>query len=88
LGELNMVTMGAEVFTEIGLQVKAQSPRRHTLFGSLTDGCIGYLTTASAHDEGGYEVNVAPFAYRYPGRLSAQCEALSLEKVRRLTSEL
>jgi len=88
LGELRLVTFGAEVFTEIGLQVKAQSPGQHTLFASLTDGCIGYLTTATAHDEGGYEVNIAPYAYRYPGRLSAQCEALVLEEVQRLQAAL
>lgn len=88
LGELALVTFAAEVFTEIGLQVKAQSPAPYTLFASLTDGCISYLPTAVAHIEGGYEVDEAPLYYRYPGRLSMQCERISLEETRRMQEEL
>jgi len=79
LGELALVTFGAEVFTEIGMTVKAQSPAKHTLFASVTDGCIGYLHTAESHAEGGYEVDVAPYAYRYPGKLAAECEKIALD---------
>ncbi len=74
IGELALAAFAAETFTEIGLAVKANSPARHTLFASLTDGCVSYLHTESAHAEGGYEVDVAPLAYRFPGRLSAVCE--------------
>jgi neutral ceramidase len=77
IGDLSLVTFGAEVFTEIGVAIKSTSPAPLTLFTSLTDGCIGYLFTAEAHAEGGYEVDVAPFAYRYPARLSRQCAALA-----------
>jgi hypothetical protein len=77
IGELALVTFGAEVFTEIGLAVKAASPAKHTLFASVTDGCISYLHTAASHPEGGYEVDVAPYAYRYPGRLSVECEGIA-----------
>jgi hypothetical protein len=82
LGELGLVTFGAETFTEIGLEVKAQSPARHTLFASVTDGCISYLHTATAHAEGGYEVDMAPYAYRYPGKLAAECEKIALDAAR------
>jgi hypothetical protein len=67
-GELALVTFGAETFTEIGMAIKAHSPATPTLFASVTDGCIGYLPTAEAHDEGGYEVDAAPYFYRFPGR--------------------
>jgi len=79
LGELGLATFGAETFTEIGLAVKAQSPAKHTLFASVTDGCISYLHTTAAHTEGGYEVDMAPYAYRYPGRLAAECEKIALD---------
>ena len=79
LGELGLATFGAETFTEIGLAVKAQSPAKHTLFASVTDGCISYLHTKAAHTEGGYEVDMAPYAYRYPGRLAAECEKIALD---------
>ena len=71
IGELGLITFAAEVFAEIGMNVKAASPAAATLFASVSDGCIGYLPTAEAHAEGGYEVNMSPYFYRYPGRMAA-----------------
>ena len=88
IGELGLVSFAAETFTEIGLAVKKSSPARHTLFASLTDGCISYLHTAESHAEGGYEVDTAPLAYRYPGRLRAECEGMALERTRVLLERL
>ena len=79
IGDLALVTFGAETFTEIGMKVKSASPAAHTLFASVSDGCISYLHTEASHAEGGYEVDVAPLAYRYPGRLQAKCERIALE---------
>jgi len=79
IGDLALVTFAAETFTEIGMKVKAASPAAHTLFASVSDGCISYLHTAESHPEGGYEVDIAPLAYRYPGRLQARCESIALE---------
>ena len=78
IGDLTLVTFAAETFTEIGVKVKATSPSRYTLFASVSDGCISYLHTNESHAEGGYEIDVAPLAYRYPGRLQAKCETLAL----------
>jgi neutral ceramidase len=88
IGELALVTFAAETFTEIGMAVKAASPAKHTLFASITDGCISYLHTAASHPEGGYEVDVAPLAYRYPGRLSANCESIALDTARTCLAKL
>jgi hypothetical protein len=79
IGDLALVTYGSEVFTEIGLDVKAASPAERTLFASVSDGCIGYLPTVEAFAEGGYEVDVAPYAYRFPGRLAADSAARAME---------
>ena len=79
IGDLAIVTYAAETFTEIGMKVKSASPADYTLFASVSDGCISYLHTAESHDEGGYEVDIAPLAYRYPGRLQAGCEKLVLD---------
>jgi len=79
IGDLALVTFGAETFTEIGMKVKEASPAKHTLFASVSDGCISYLHTEESHAEGGYEVDVAPLAYRYPGRLQAGCENIALD---------
>jgi len=88
MGELALVSFAAETFTEIGLAVKKSSPARYTLFASLTDGCISYLHTADSHPEGGYEVDIAPLAYRYPGRLAVDCETIALDRTRLLLARL
>lgn len=88
IGDLALVTFAAETFTEIGMKVKAASPAAHTLFASVSDGCISYLHTEASHPEGGYEVDVAPLAYRYPGRLQAACEGIALETTNRLLNQL
>jgi hypothetical protein len=88
IGDLAMVTFAAETFTEIGMKVKTDSPAAHTLFASVSDGCISYLHTEESHPEGGYEVDVAPLAYRYPGRLQAGCEGIALETTKTLLKNL
>ena len=79
IGDLAIVTFAAETFTEIGMKVKSSSLAKYTLFASVSDGCVSYLHTAESHDEGGYEVDIAPLAYRYPGRFQAGCEKLVLD---------
>jgi neutral ceramidase len=79
IGDLGLVTFGSETLTEIGMAIKARSPAKHTMFASVSDGCIGYLPTAEAHAKGGYEIDVAPFFYRYPGRLAAECAQIATD---------
>jgi hypothetical protein len=88
IGDLALVTYGAETFTEIGMKVKSASPAAHTLFASISNGCISYLHTEESHAEGGYEVDVAPLAYRYPGRLQAGCEQIALRSTNNLLKKL
>ena len=88
IGELALVTYAAETFTEIGMKVKSASPATHTLFASVSDGCISYLHTEESHNEGGYEVDIAPLAYRYPGRLQAGCERIALETTKSMMDKL
>ncbi len=88
IGDLALVTYAAETFTEIGMKVKTASPAVHTLFASVSDGCISYLHTAESHSEGGYEVDIAPLAYRYPGRLQAGCEQIALKSTDTLLEKL
>jgi neutral ceramidase len=79
IGDLGLVTFGAETLTEIGMAIKAASPTRHTMFASVSNGCIGYLPTAEAHAEGGYEVDISPFIYRFPARLAAECAQIATD---------
>ena len=50
-----------ELFCEIAIQVRNASPFTHTLYFGYTNGWFGYLPTAQAIAEGGYEPNTSPF---------------------------
>ena len=47
-----------ELFTEIGTQIKAESPFTRTYIIGLANGSIGYVPTRKAITEGGYAVDV------------------------------
>jgi hypothetical protein len=50
-----------ELFCEIAIAVRGQSPFAHTFYFGYTNGWIGYLPTASAFAEGGYEPRTSVF---------------------------
>lgn len=47
-----------ELFTEIGLKIKAASPFTRTYIIDLANGCVGYVPSRKAIGEGGYAVDV------------------------------
>ena len=51
-----------ELFCEIALRVRAESPFRHTFFLGYCNGWMGYLPTAQAFKDGGYEPRTSPFS--------------------------
>lgn len=58
-----IVSLPAEVFTEIGMYIKSRSPYPYTIITELTNGAIGYVPDRKAYIEGNYEVitsRVAP----------------------------
>jgi hypothetical protein len=55
IGDAVFIAIPAEVFVEVGLQIKQRSPHRTFIVG-IANGYIGYLPTAAAHEAGGYEV--------------------------------
>jgi hypothetical protein len=62
LGDVAFVGLGGEVFTEIGMAIKAGSPCRHTFVITHCNGAAGYLAPKEAHVQQGYEVTTSPFA--------------------------
>ena len=54
LGDCAWLTFPGELYTEIGLRIKAASPFAHTYIVGLADGYIGYVPTRQAITEGGY----------------------------------
>jgi neutral ceramidase len=55
IGDLGIAAIPFEVFTEIGLEIKARSPFADTFTVELANGSNGYLPTPKHHDLGGYE---------------------------------
>jgi len=53
-----------ELFCEIALRVRHESPFRHTFYFGYSNGWLGYLPTAQAFQEGGYEPRTSPFSER------------------------
>ncbi len=50
-----------ELFCELSNALRNRSPYTHTFFFGYTNGWLGYLPTADAFDEGGYETRITPF---------------------------
>jgi hypothetical protein len=59
LGDAVLMGLPGEAFVEIGLAIKAASPVPHTFVLGTTNGDVGYIPTAAAFAEGGYEVERA-----------------------------
>jgi len=66
VGDLGIVTNGAEFFCQLGLDIKAASPFSRTWISSLTNQWIGYVATPSAYYAGGYEPRTARSAKMAP----------------------
>jgi hypothetical protein len=54
--EIGLVTSPTEPFMELSQAIRASSPFPLTLVAGYTNGMVGYLPTAAAYAEGGYEV--------------------------------
>ena len=83
IGDIALLGISAEVFAEYARELDDASPFQHTFPISNANGHIGYLPTAAAFDEGGYEVEDAP---RLLGGLSFRPEVE--ETTRRTMQEL
>jgi neutral ceramidase len=55
IGELGIMTVPAEPFAEIGLELKARAPFAQAFTIGIANGYSGYLPTPAQHKLGGYE---------------------------------
>lgn len=79
IGDVALVAMPVEIFTEFGEQIQAASPFPDTLIVTLANGSFGYVPTQHAFAHGGYEPRFA-----YPSRL----EETAGEKMSAAATEL
>lgn len=72
INDIGIVAVNGEPFAELGLEVKRQSPLRHTIFLGYSNGCLGYLPTPEAFAEGGMEVEESIKNYHLPAPLTKE----------------
>jgi hypothetical protein len=85
IGDLALVANGAELFCQVGLNIKKASPFSQTWISTMTNQWIGYVPTASAYHAGGYE----PRAARSSKLVAAAAQSLqesSLNALRMLSA--
>lgn len=58
IGDLGITGLPGEVFTEIGLDIKARSPFAQTMNIGIANDTVGYVATDRALDEGSYETRL------------------------------
>jgi hypothetical protein len=58
VGDTAFISFPGELFTEIGLKIKAASPFLRTYIFGLSNGAVGYLPTRKSIAEGGYAEDV------------------------------
>ncbi|MCX6993091.1 MAG: neutral/alkaline non-lysosomal ceramidase N-terminal domain-containing protein [Kiritimatiellaeota bacterium] len=80
IGDSALISFPGELFTEVGQQIKAQSPLKHTWCLGLANGQIGYVPTRTAISQGGYESDTR----EADDAAAEQIVAHSLELLRRL----
>jgi len=85
--EVALVGIPGELFCELGLRIKRDSPFPRTFVTSLTNGEVGYIPTRRAFEEGGYETIPARSSPLAPGAGEMVAEA-ALELLHRVRGQL
>jgi len=67
VGDVAIVGVPAELFTQLGLDIKNRSPFRHTFVAELANDWIGYLPNLEGHKLGGYQVWTGYHSFAEPG---------------------
>jgi neutral ceramidase len=88
IGDGAIVTTPGELFTEIGWAVKERSPGLPTMALGFSNGAVGYLPTAEAYPEGGYEPAYSNRSYGTPATVAPESAELLTKTAVRLAEEL
>jgi hypothetical protein len=80
--ELAWVSLPGEIFVELGLAIKKQSPFKQTMIAELANGSVGYIPTSEAWPQGNYEVASARVA-RGSGEMLVESAVRQLKQLHR-----
>ncbi len=67
IGDVAIVGVPAEFFTQLGLDIKNRSPFRYTYIAELANDWIGYIPNQEGHMLGGYQCWTGFHSYAEPG---------------------
>ena len=83
--QFTLVALGAEAFIEYGLELEKRLRPANTIVIGYSNGMAGYLPTAKACIEGGYEPNAwSEHWYALPGPYAPEAESVILEAAEKL----
>jgi neutral ceramidase len=88
INDVALVGVAGELFVEVQLAIKQQSPFRSTLVAGYSNGCIGYLPARDAYADGGYEVEHSYKGYRLPAAIAPGAAEQIAESAVRLLQDL
>ncbi len=83
IGDIRLVGLPGEVFCEIGLHAKKLLGPARTFVVGYANSCPGYIPTAAALDEGGYEPAESYKGYGLPAPYAPAVEKTILDGVRK-----
>jgi hypothetical protein len=67
IGDVAIVGVPAEFFTQLGVDIKRRSPLKHTYVAELANDWIGYVGDREAYKLGGYQLWMGLHSYCEPG---------------------
>ncbi|MDH7501269.1 MAG: hypothetical protein QHJ82_00955 [Verrucomicrobiota bacterium] len=67
IGDIALVGVPSELFTQLGIDIKNRSPFRYTYVVGLANDWIGYVPDMTAFKLGGYQVWTGYHSYAEPG---------------------
>ncbi len=86
--EHQVIFLGGEILTEIGLQIKKSLAPITTITCAYANGLIGYVPNESTYDLGGYEVCGSHHLFRRPAPFHRTVEQLIVHKTRELSRSI
>ena len=84
LGEVALLGIPGEIFSELGTWIKNSASPRQVLVLGYTNNDIGYIPTRQAYALGGYEIDDAYKFYGYPAVLAPEAGELVLRTAARM----
>lgn len=81
-GDLTIVFLAGEVFSEYGLRLKAEFRGKNLWVNAYANDVRAYIPTATALSEGGWEVDGSRLNYGVPARIAPEAEGIVINSVK------